>query len=142
MLITTHLEFLIVEIGSGTAEEATHFRVASDIRAMTVLNKSLVGLLLEPEWGQCEALLVNIDSGQVVWRIPVSPNGRAYGWSNESVVIAYDNEMVAYRADTGFSTIRSDIQPSGHSLSLNNDAVVAVTYQGQAAWFASRLDGG
>lgn len=134
VLITAHSEFLIVEIGSGTAEEATHFRIASDIRTVTVLNQSLVGLLLEPEWGQCEALLVNIDSGQVLWRIPVSPNGRAFGWSTESIAIAYDNEMVVYRADTGFSTIRSGIQPSGHSLSLYNDAVIAVTSDGQAAW--------
>jgi CheY-like chemotaxis protein len=134
VLITGDSEFLIVEIGSGTAEEATHFRIASDIRAVTVLDQSFVGLLLEPEWGQCEALLVNIDSGHVTWRIPVSPNGRAYGWSTESVVIAYDDEMVVYHAGAGFSTIRSDIQPSGHTLSLHNDAVVAVTYDGQAAW--------
>jgi hypothetical protein len=133
VLITAHSEFLIVEIGSGTAEEATHFRVASDIRAVTVLNQSLIGFLLEPEWGQCEALMINIDSGEVLWRIPVSPNGRAYGWSTESVVISYDNEVVIYHAHTGFSTIRPDIQPSGHSLSLNNEAVVAVTSDGQAA---------
>jgi len=134
VLITASSEFLIVEIGSGTAEEAAHFRIASDIRTVTVLNQSLVGLLLEPEWGQCEALLVNIDSGQILWRIPVSPNGRAYGWSTEGIAIAYDNEMAVYHADTSFSTIRSHIQPSGHSLSLYNDAVIAVTSDGQAAW--------
>ncbi len=138
ILIAGDSEFLIVEISSGMAEEAAHFRISNDVLAVAVLNHSFLGLLLEPEWGMCEALLVSIESGRVVWRIPVSPHGRAYGWSIDGILIAYDAEMVIYKADASSSTIRSEIQPSGHSLSVNGDIVTAVTRDGQVACF--RLD--
>ena len=137
-LIAARSEFLIVKILSGTVEEVTHFRIPSYIRAVSILGKSLLGLLLEPEQGLCEAMLTNIDSGEVIWRMPVSPHGRAFGWSNYGVVIAYDGAVVVFNENASPSTI-SNISISGHNLSLQDDMAIAVTDDGRTVCI--HLDG-
>ena len=134
VLITAHSEFLIVEIGSGTAEEVAHFRISSDLRAVTVVDQSFLGLLIEPESGPSEAALIDIDTGRIVWTIPVSPHGGACGWTADSVMIAYTTDLIVYRPGTTPSTIHSDLQPSGNDLSLSDNAVIMVTDDGQAVW--------
>ena len=139
VLITAHSEFLIVEIGSGTAEEVAHFRISSDFRSTAVVGQKFLGMLFESEWGANEALLVDIDSGQVVWRIRVAPHGGACGWSADGVLIAYNTDVVFYHADGTVSTIRTNLQPSGRIMTVDGDIAVAVTYDGQAVWL--QIDG-
>src|SRR5262249_45525252 len=131
-LITARSEFMIVEISGGAAEEVTHFRVPGDIRSVGLLDRSLLGLLLEPEQGHCEAILINIHNGKVVWKIPVAPHGTAYGWSTDGIAIAYESKIVNYAMNTRPMTIGSAIRVSGNSLCIQDDRAVAVTDDGHA----------
>ena len=137
-LITARSELLLVEILNGSAEEIAHFRIPSVIRAVEVIDKSFLGLVIEDEQGFCDAILVSIHSGQAVWRVPVAPDGRAYGWSQKTVVIAYDSGIVSYERDESTSMLTEDVRVSGNKLALLNEIAVAVTDDGQVA--CVRLD--
>ncbi len=142
VLITTDSEFLIVEIGSGgsgqdgTAEEVARFRISSDFRSIAVVDQAFLGLLLDTESNKSEALLVDVRSGQIAWRISVPRGDCICGWFRDGIVIAYDSEAVICRADGNNSTttIGTNFRVSGRNLSVCDHTVIAVTDDGRAAW--------
>ena len=73
VLVTAHSEFLIADISEEPRTEVAYFRVSSEIRSVAVVDQALLGFIFEPEYSDSEALLVDIDSGQARWRVPVSP---------------------------------------------------------------------
>ena len=139
VLIITDLEFLIVEIGGGgsardgTAEEVARFRISSDFRSIAVVDQAFLGLLLDTESDKSEALLVDVRSGQVAWRIPVPHGEGVHGWFRDGIVIAYDSEAVIYWANGNNSTIGTNFRFSGHNLSVCDHIVSAVTDDGRIA---------
>ena len=134
VLITTASEFLIVEIEGGTAEEVAQFRISSDLRSAAIIDRSFLGLLVDTEQEMSEALLVDIRSGEIVWRIPVLRGEGKCGWFKEGIVIAYDTNVIIYRADSKRSTIDVNFRVSGRSLSVSEEAAIAVTDSGRVAW--------
>ncbi len=138
LLITTQSDLLVVDIGSGAAEVAAHFRVSNEIRALAVIDQSLLGVALEPERGLCEAVLLDIETGQVQWAIPVSAHGRAFGWSSDGLLISYDNALVYYGSTEVPSRIATDAQPSGYQISVCGRDAVMVSGDGLVTRF--RLD--
>jgi Rho termination factor, N-terminal domain/Pentapeptide repeats (8 copies)/NACHT domain len=139
VLIVGHAEFLIVAVGSGTAEEVAQFRVTSDLRSTTVIDQSLLGLVFEPESGTSEAILIDIRDGQVLWRTRVLPGGGAYAWSRHGITITYGSEVAVYRMDETDSTtltdiIQSDMAISGRSLAFVRDNIIVTTDDGRVAW--------
>jgi hypothetical protein len=137
VLIAGRSEFLVIDIGSGAAEEVTRFRISSKLRAVAIVDQSQLGLLIEQEQTRSEALLVRIADGQVVWRIPVAPHGQAYGWSASGITIAYESKIRAYAPDGTYDSLGSSSQWSGCSLSVQGDTRVAVRSDGRVAWLVT-----
>ena len=139
VLIVGHSEFLIVEVGSGSAEEVAHFRVSSDLRSTAVIDQSLLGLLFESELSTSEAMMIDIRHGQVIWRTPVLPRGGACAWSRHGIAITYDSEVVIYRMDERYRTVRTsaiqtDLAISGLSLAFIENTAIVMTDDGRVAW--------
>lgn len=133
VLVTARSEFMIVEIGSKDSEEVAYFRTSGDLRAVSIVDRSMLGLLFESEAGLCEAVLASLDTGEVIWRIPVKPHGQAHGWTADGIAVTYGSEIVVYRQAAIFSA-RAPIQPSSRNLSVQRDRAIALTSDGQAAW--------
>ena len=133
ILITAQAEFLIVEVGTGVAEEAAYFRVSNDIRAVTILDQSFIGLVIESD-GYDEALLCAIESGEVQWRIPVAAGGMAFGWAGNGIVIAYDDELVHYASNKDGRTVVSGLTSGGGDISVGEDGIVFLTDDARVAW--------
>lgn len=139
VLIAAQAEFVIAEIGAAAADEAARFRVSNDITAVTVLSRSQLGLLIESELGHSEALLADIESGQVVWRVPVISNGLSFGWSENGILIAHENGMTFFDKTGSAHAVHIDIIPSGPTLSMRNDKITMLTQDARA--ICIRTDG-
>ncbi len=137
LLIAGRSDFLVIRIGSGSAEEVTRFRISSKLRAVAVVDRSQLGLLIERDQTHSEALLVGIADGQVAWRIPVAPHGKAYGWSASGIAIAYEAEVRAYYPDGSHTSLGPGRQWSGCILSMDGKIPVVVTRDGQVTWLGT-----
>ena len=78
-----------------------------------------------------------------VWRVPVASHGTAFGWSSDGIAIAYDDNIAVVNESSTLA-ITSDVLISGHTLSLQDNMVVAVTDDGRAACFPldNSIEGG
>lgn len=137
VLIAARSELMIVDIGSEDAKEITYFRTSYDLRSVAIVDRSMLGLLFETEPEVCEAVLTSLDTGEVIWRIPIKPHGQAYEWMPDGIVVAYGSEIRVYRQAESFSA-GGPLQLSIRNLSIQRDRAVAVTNDGQVAWL--RLD--
>ena len=135
VLVTAHSEFLIADISDGTATEVAYFRVSSDLRGAAVVDQTLLGLLFEPEDADSEALLIDIESGQARWRVPVQPGADACGWFAHGVVMASGQQLLLFREDGTTVPMRyRDLEPSGAAICVHDDQAILVTEHGREAW--------
>ena len=135
VLVTAHSEFLIADISDGTATEVAYFRVSSDLRSVAVVDQTLLGLLFEPEYADSEALLIDIESGQARWRVPVQPGAGACGWFAHGVVMASGQQLLLFREDgTTVPIMHGDLEPSGAAICVHDDQAILVTEYGREAW--------
>jgi Pentapeptide repeats (8 copies) len=142
VLIVGRSEFLIAEISGGTAEEVTHFRVASDLRSAAVVDQALLGMVFAPELGAGKAILTDITSGEVIWSIPIRSGGRAWYWSRVAVAVAYDSEVIFYRPDKDHMTverkvIETELALSGSGLAYLDNTAIVTTDDGRVSWLRS-----
>ena len=135
VLVTAHSEFLIADIGDGIATEVAYFRVSGDLRDVAVIDQTLLGLLFEPENGASEALLIDIESGEVRWRIPVQPGAGACGWFKDGVVMTSGQQLLLFRKDRTISMVHSDMKLSVVAICVHDDQAILVAENGRQAWF-------
>jgi DNA-binding GntR family transcriptional regulator len=134
LLVSGGSELLIVHVGGAAAEEVSRFRISGAVRAVDIVERSALGLLVETGPGRAAALLADIGSGRLTWRIPVPPGGQACAWSATGVAIAYRTGIRVYRADGGSGPAEADLTCSGRGLSMQAGTAVAVTAEGRVAW--------
>ncbi|MGP8000179.1 MAG: N-6 DNA methylase [Streptosporangiaceae bacterium] len=135
VLVTGHSEFLIADISEGTATEVAYFRVSSDLRGAAVVDQGLLGLLFESEYADSEALLIDIESGQVRWRVPVQPGAGACGWFTHGVVMTSGEQLFLFRQDRNTMPMRhGDLEPSGAAICVHDDQAILVTEYGHETW--------
>ncbi len=137
VLVTAHSELLIVDISNGIATELAYFRVSSCLRDVAIVDQALLGLLFEPEYAGSEALLIDIESGQARWRVPVQPGPGACGWFTHGVVMTSGQQLRLFRADRTTITMRhGDLELSGATICVHDDQAILVTENGREAWLA------
>ena len=134
VMVTAHSEFLIADISDGTATEVAYFRVSSDLRRVAVVDQTLLGLLFEPEYAESEALLIDIESGQVRWRIPLPSNGRLCGWFAHGVVMAIGSQLLVFREDGDVAIVHRDLEPSSAAMCVHDDHAILVSEYGRETW--------
>ena len=135
VLVTARSEFLIIDISDGTATEIAYFRVSSDLRSVAVVDQTLLGLLFEPEDDDCEALLIDIESGQARWRVPVQPGTSACGWFKHGLVTASGHQLLLFKKDgTTVPMSHGDLELSGAAICVHDDQAILVTQHGREAW--------
>jgi pyruvate-formate lyase-activating enzyme len=134
VLIGTNSEFLIVETGSGAAEEVTHFRISGDLRDVAVVDRSFLGLRIDPGWENGAALLVDIESGEIDWRIPSASGEDIWGWFREGIVTAYGSDVSVCTPDADMRVMEAEFRFAGRNLSVCGDTVTGVTEDGRVAW--------
>jgi type I restriction enzyme M protein len=134
VLVTAHSEFLIADIGGEIATEVAYFRVSGDLRDVAVVDRTLLGLLFEPENGASEALLIDIESGQVRWRIPVQPGSGACGWFKHGVVMTSGQQLLLFRNDGTISMVHGDIKLSVAAICVHDDQVILLAENGRQVW--------
>jgi hypothetical protein len=134
VLVTAHSEFLITDISDGTAAEVAYFRVASDLRGAAIVDQALLGLIFEPEHADSEALLIDIKSGQVRWRIPVEPNGGACGWFAHGVVMVSGQQLLLFGEDRNITVVHEDLESPGSAICVHDDHAILVTERGRETW--------
>ena len=135
VLVTAHSEFLIADISDGIATEVAYFRVSSDLRGAAVIDQGQLGLLFEPEYADSEALLIDIESGQVRWRIPVQPGAGACGWFAHGVVITSGQQLLLFKEDRTTVPMRhGDLELAGAAICVHDDQVILITEYGAEVW--------
>jgi len=135
VLMTDHSEFLIADISDGVATEVACFSVSSDLRGVAVVDQTLLGLLFEPEYADSEALLIDIQSGQARWRVPVQPGAGVCGWFTHGVVMTSGQQLLLIREDRTTMPMRhGDLEPSGAAICVHDDQAILVTENGREAW--------
>jgi Pentapeptide repeats (8 copies) len=134
VLVTAHSEFLVADIGDGIATEVAYFRVSGDLRSVAVVDQTLLGLLFEPETGASEALLIDIESGQLQWRIPVQSGAGACGWFKDGVVMASGQQLLLFRKDRTISMVHGDMELSVAAICVHDDQAILVAENGRQAW--------
>jgi hypothetical protein len=134
VLVTAHGEFLIADISGGTAAEIAYFRVSSALRSAAVIDQALLGFILEPEHAASEALLLDIESGQVRWRTQVEPDGGACGWFADGVVMASGQELALFHGGGSVQLGRGGIEASVTAICVQHDEAILVTEDGHETW--------
>lgn len=134
VLVTGHSEFLIVDIGDGSAAEVAYFRVSSDLHSAAVVDQTLLGLLFEPEYADSEALLIDIESGQVRWRVQTESNRGACDWFAHGIVMASGPSLLMFREDGNVATTHMDLEPSWAAICVHDDQAILVSEYGREAW--------
>ena len=135
VLVTAHSEFLMIDISDGTATEVAYFRVSSDLRGVAVVDQKLLGLLFEPEDADCEALLIDIESGEARWRVPVQPGTNACGWFKHGLVTASGHQLLLFKKDrTTVPMSHGDLELSGAAICVHDDRAILVIQHGREAW--------
>jgi hypothetical protein len=134
VMVTARSEILIADISDGTATEVAYFRVSSDLRAAAVVDQKLLGLIIEPEYAESEALLIDIESGQVRWRISVPPGGRPCGWFTHGIVMASDSQLLLLRENGDVEIRLPDLEPSPAAICVHDDQAILVSEYGRETW--------
>jgi hypothetical protein len=130
-LVTAQSEFLIADISDGTAAEIAYFRVSSELRSAAVIDQTLLGLVIEPDYADSEALLIDVDTGQPLWRVPVQPGASAYGWSTHGIVAASDTQLLLLREDGSRKTLHTALEPTSAAIHVQDDQAILVSDYGR-----------
>ena len=134
VLVAARSEILIVDISDGTATEVAYFRVSGDLRVAAVIDHKLLGLIFEPEYAESEALLIDIESGLVRWRISVPPGERPCGWFRHGIVMASDSQLLLFREDGDVEIRHPGLEPSPAAICVQDDQAILVSEYGQEIW--------
>ena len=131
VLIAARSEAMIVNIGGDDTQEIAYFRLSNNVRNVVIVDHTYIGLLLESQSGQSEALLLRIDSGQIVWRIAIPSRADACGWDTKGIVVAHGNQLTFYKPDYPSVDVGIDLKFSWQRISIDNDIAVVGTSDGE-----------
>nr|WP_225954174.1 pentapeptide repeat-containing protein [Kibdelosporangium phytohabitans] len=135
VLVTAHSEFLIVDISEGTTTEIAYFRVLSELRSAAVVDQAL-GLLNEPEYGDSEALLIDIATSEVRWRVPVRVRGGVCSWLTNGILIAAEELLLLLRDDRSGTMGPRDHEAPATAVCVHEDQVILATDDGRETWLS------
>ena len=99
-----------------------------------MVDRALLGLLVDHGYSDSEALLIDVESGQVRWRVPVQPGQGAHGWFAHGVVVASGHQLLLFREDGSMEILDENPEPSAAAICVHDDQAILVTDDGCEAW--------